>query len=408
MKKAPDNLNYYHTAHYLLPQLQSLMVQTHSSNQHEDQDLSIGRNWMESIEDCNGPSAYDVLRCDIIKRNGVNISHKIWGQEYHLKRLEQSYRELVKHISTKNISQDEESITNKSLASFDERGMEVAHEESKKIITVLLDQMVNKTYFQNTDKHSQKEDCDLQCEIMRLTLLWTPSTNGCSLSCNIISVRGHLSSSGQIIAPYQIPQSILATLALPSAEENSTGTNQLPDRHICPYAKISSWSKNRRSLEKKDTFMPEGVGEVLLLHNLNRNKNTSRLRTFDILEGLTSNFFAIYRDGTLRTAQEGVLFGYVRHLVLKCAPKCGLKVDNRPIHLVDGANGDWEETFITSSSRLIYPVREILIPDYAENKNMEKRHDSLNWTSFWACNKREPQESSWYALLREILKYNGY
>ncbi len=414
-KEAMDNLNCYYTAH-LSPKEKSLKVQTHyssgllSSTHHQDHDLSIGRNWMESIEEYNGPSAYDVLRCDIIKINSVNTSHKVWGQEYHLNRLEQSYRELVTHISMKNSSQDEENMMKNTLLSFDERCLEVAHEESKRIITALLE-TVNKTYFQKNEQYSQGEDGDLQCEIMRLTLLWTPSAddqnNKCASSLNIISVRGHLSSSGQIMAPYQIPKSIVATLALPSPKEAPIATNKLPDRHVFPYAKISSWSKNRRSLEKKDSFMPEGVGEVLLLLNRNRNSISSSVGTYEILEGLTSNFFAIYRDGTIRTAQEGILFGYVRHLVLQCALKCGLKVDNRPIHLGDGANEEWVETFITSSSRLIYPIRKILIPVYIKGINGEDRDERFHWKSFWTC-KREPQESSWYAILREILKCNGY
>lgn len=74
-----------------------------------------------------------------------------------------------------------------------------------------------------------------------------------------------------------------------------------------------------------------------------------------ILEGLTSNFFAVYQE-TLWTAQDGVLPGVTRGLVLEIA------ADVLPIRLeavrlaqISGSS----EAFITSSSREVMPVIEI-------------------------------------------------
>jgi branched-chain amino acid aminotransferase len=69
-----------------------------------------------------------------------------------------------------------------------------------------------------------------------------------------------------------------------------------------------------------------------------------------ILEGLSSNFFAI-RDGRLHTEQERVLAGLTRSLVLEVAglPRAprGLRVDELPAAA---------ECFVTSASRGVLPV----------------------------------------------------
>lgn len=71
-----------------------------------------------------------------------------------------------------------------------------------------------------------------------------------------------------------------------------------------------------------------------------------------ILEGSSSNFFAVL-DGELRTADEGVLVGTTRTLVLAVAADV-LPVVPRPIGTAD--LGRVAEAFITSVSRVILPV----------------------------------------------------
>ena len=351
-----------------------------------------------------GPGAYDVLRCDLIQKRGADKTFKVWGQDYHLNRLEMSYRELVKMLLTPKGNEKRNANENamQNTDSFDDRYLEIANKQSDAIITSLLSKMVEQSDLgHSTEAHEH----DLVCEIIRVTLLWTPSFDPAdkdpsSGSQNII-VRGHASTSGQIWVPDQIPTAIVATLALPNHSPGTTSMEEFPGRHISPHAKISSWSRNRRPLEKKEGFMPDGVGEVLLL----QGTKSELTLTFEILEGMTSNFFAVYRDGTIRTAQYGVLFGYIRHLVLECASSCGLIVDNRPVRLEDGANGLWAETFITSSSRLIYPIEKILIPDYEE---VREEQEGLNWKPYWQVESKDTQDYKWHALLREILKRGGY
>mmetsp|Transcript_8489 Transcript_8489/g.16003 ORF Transcript_8489/g.16003 Transcript_8489/m.16003 type:complete len:435 (-) Transcript_8489:79-1383(-) len=404
-------------------------------------DLSISRNWMEYIEFQSipgGPGAYDVLRCDLIKQKNSPTKYKVWGQEYHLQRLENSYKELVNHLlrssSSSLPSQSQSSFANQAeqcnLDNVSKSALAKAHEQSDAIITALLSEMV-----QHEQSHIQYEAYNhtIVCEIIRVTLLWTPMLEK-STNNYVIVVRGHASTSSQIMVPQQIPTSITTTLALPNHTLTKGGQAQgpvgasillddLPDRHISPHAKISSWSSERRPLEKKETFMPDGVGEVLLLREKNSSISSStNTINFEVLEGMTSNFFAIYIDGTLRTAPDGVLLGYVRHLVLECAPACGLKIDDREIDLEDGKNGLWKETFITSSSRLIYPIEKILIPEYdndCNDCNDDKSSEScgLNWKVFWEESHQQPKVDSpdndvkdkkWYQLLNEILKRGGY
>lgn len=76
----------------------------------------------------------------------------------------------------------------------------------------------------------------------------------------------------------------------------------------------------------------------------------------DVLEGLTSNFFAV--DGRiLKTAGLDVLFGITRSLVIDLAREAGLGIQFDPVKVAE--LGGLSEAFITSSSRGILPVSRI-------------------------------------------------
>ena len=83
--------------------------------------------------------------------------------------------------------------------------------------------------------------------------------------------------------------------------------------------------------------------------------------SIELLEGLTSNLFVVYPGNILRTAPSThVLGGYVRHLIIDCAEKCGYKVEFGSISIEDSSL--WEDVFLTSSIRLIMPVNRIFLP----------------------------------------------
>jgi hypothetical protein len=377
-------------------------VEAYSSvGSDDEQDLSISRNWMENVEinsDSGHPGAYDVIRCDLIKKKGSKTSFQIWGADFHLDRLEQSYEVLLNHIM-KGDEEFEKDIKGSSILA-DENYVNKARSESVSIMEALLNNMVdqrNETDFFVNGADNKLNETNTVCEILKLTLLWTPSFVGSSALTQHIVVRGHCSSTGQVIEPHTLPKPITATLALPDLLTEVISKDEIPDRHICPNAKISSWSSKRRPLEQKETFMPDGVGEVLLLQEA---KDT---QAFHVLEGLTSNFFVIYKDGTIRTANDGILFGYVRHLVLKVAEEHGFNVNiTNPILLEEAR--EWDECFITSSSRLIYPIEKILTPDYAHD---DVNDPGLTWKTFWK-ERHDDNNKKWKKIYNLILKAGGY
>jgi branched-chain amino acid aminotransferase len=75
----------------------------------------------------------------------------------------------------------------------------------------------------------------------------------------------------------------------------------------------------------------------------------------EILEGLSSNFFAVVK-GTLRTEPDRVLLGVTRSLVLELTSGL-LPVSLAPVQAIDLAS--LEEAFLTSVSRGVLPVRDI-------------------------------------------------
>lgn len=394
-------------------------------------------SWMERMEGLNGglPGAYDVIRCDITcdplqQQKNRETKHLIWGLDFHLSRLQNSFQELLPliHAKSKNHEMNDMIVAKHIL--------DKAMIESKAIINALV--MKECRIHEEALKENQNSHSTI---IVKLTIFWAASTIYDINDAIGICVRGHASCDGKIINPLARPKSIITSLALPSPlhinESHTDGMsekvlqNTLPDRMSMPHAKISSWSKQRKLVQDKDTFQPIAVHEVLLLDldccstfgqcnvtHLGNDRSCGDVRNYAILEGVSSNFFAVYQDNTIRTASSKVLFGYVRHLVLQYAPKCGLTIDPRPCRLEDGMNGLWKETFITSSSRLIYPIKQILIPDYEDKVKTKDMDTPFRWKEFWTYEEEECSNASnnqnntsravWESLLHEILAQGGY
>jgi branched-chain amino acid aminotransferase len=100
-------------------------------------------------------------------------------------------------------------------------------------------------------------------------------------------------------------------------------------------------------LERKH-IAREGIFEALLV------------KDGRILEGMTSNFFYVGRDGIptyLGTARDDILLGVTRETVLEIARGRGLEVRYAPLKRDQLA--DVSEAFITSSSRGVVPVVQI-------------------------------------------------
>lgn len=116
----------------------------------------------------------------------------------------------------------------------------------------------------------------------------------------------------------------------------------------CDHQRINPKAKLTRSIpgaqEIREGF-DEDVHEALMLDEDGY-----------ILEGLTSNFFAVFKS-ELWTNEEAVLSGVTRSLVIEVAESAGLEINFQSLLL--GMAGEFEEAFITSSSRAILPVVQI-------------------------------------------------
>ena len=111
-------------------------------------------------------------------------------------------------------------------------------------------------------------------------------------------------------------------------------------------------------------YLPQVKSLNTLLNYLGRREASRRgvhealLHHDDLVtEGASSNFF-IVQDGALATApEELVLPGVTRALALRLARETGIPTTERRLHFSE--RGDWDEAFITSTSRKVLPVTSI-------------------------------------------------
>ena len=76
-----------------------------------------------------------------------------------------------------------------------------------------------------------------------------------------------------------------------------------------------------------------------------------------VLEGGSSNVFLDRGDGKLYTAEEGILKGTIREVVMKV---CAVV---EPTPLAVSTSPTWRGMLICSTSRLALPVDEVLFPE---------------------------------------------
>lgn len=125
-------------------------------------------------------------------------------------------------------------------------------------------------------------------------------------------------------------------------------------------AKDSSWVSDRAPLE---ALMAQCQAELAPINELLLTN-----QAHEVLEGSQTNFYAIV-DGTVVTAQEGILAGTVRGLVLDVCRAEGIPVLLEPPslqHEYDRDNNSrapkWEGALLSSTSRLALPIDELYIP----------------------------------------------
>ena len=354
-----------------------------NTNEAINHDVSSARGWMEDIEQCEGSAhgvgAYTVIRCDAIFSAGsadADCEWKLWGLDFHMERLHSSYSMLT--------------LSNDSSIDL-QFNLEEAIDETNTMLTRLLGEARGSLY-QNDDSTTQSQQSkDKLTRTLMLTILWSQppilNDNNSGIHSNPI-IRGHAAFAGasrlcSTTMEDDISPPITTCLAIPK-EPTLEALDLLPCRYssnanqhselISASAKISSWCRIRRPLEDPTIFKVPGmnVREVLLVQHCNSHatfdeSNDDFVKSLDILEGLTSNLFVIYKDKTIRTASEGtVLSGYARYLIvneLRTNSELGIVLDDtRPPTVQDAIDGLWSEVFVTSAIRLIIPVERVLIP----------------------------------------------
>ena len=434
-----------------------------SSSPNEEQrfDMTQISDWMEVIEqdenrsnDEGGAGAYDSFRCDLLLNTTTSVSttasassptattrQHVWGEDYHLRRLQASYRSLCSKPGSSTTSSSNSSNNSRDIQL--DSMIEVAKKESKVIIDRLLSVAATAPSLTDVSKISPRNqnDTDVRIQLLRLSILWSPPKDE---SSSKIIVRGHVCCSGKPVPIHSSPEPIVVSIAVhkthhhhhhrddhdhsdntardkitPHSNNNSSNHNtnvqvvssvvpvankrqmspsptidldvSLPSRFDDnPHSKIASWCRERKKMEDPHTYKPNDASEVLMVRPRRDSEGRTRM---ELLEGLSSNLFVVYNDGSLRTATDGVLHGYVRHLVLECCAKSRIQIDTRPIYL-DEVH-EWKEVFITSSSRLVFPISKILIPvddddDQGSNNNNhggdnKKNNNDLasTFTEYW-------------------------
>ena len=136
----------------------------------------------------------------------------------------------------------------------------------------------------------------------------------------------------------------VCALSVPTPAQRERGVTVITAdfQRELPAAKLSNFIQSSQPLRDR---LKEGYEEILMVDDHN-----------NILEGLTSNFYAV-TNGVILTAGSGVLSGITRQIVLQIAAEEGYSIELVSPKLADFAN--FSETFITSSSRGVLPVTEI-------------------------------------------------
>ena len=109
-----------------------------------------------------------------------------------------------------------------------------------------------------------------------------------------------------------------------------------------PKAKVYSFVDDQARIRAE---MHQDAEEILMVNDRQ-----------EILEGLSSNFFGII-ENELYTADEGILNGVTRQIVIDLVQRIGIPMIFKPIKLCE--LGQLTECFITSTSRGILPVTRI-------------------------------------------------
>merc|ERR1711865_188476 len=130
-------------------------------------------------------------------------------------------------------------------------------------------------------------------------------------------------------------------------------------------AKDSSWVTERLPLEQLMLKSYQPMNELLLTTTDSSDIDTTTTgreveETMIILEGSQTNFCAIHKDGTVYTAEDGILKGTVRTILLDVCAREHIPVVLEPPNMK--LPDIWVGALISSTSRLALPIDAIYLP----------------------------------------------
>ena len=352
---------------------------------------------MEGLQAAEGGAggAYTVIRCDLGLGLGLGLDpdpgpgpgrrlRRRRGLPFHLGRLRESYAALAGDPAREGAG------GGGAAKSPSEGALARAAEETVRLVDGLLDEIPPQPRPQPQPQPQPQPGSGsgsgsvAVVVVVMVAVLWTAGSGGSDAP---VRVRAHASLADLPPASAGVRASV--AIAPPWGEGPP-----LPGRHWDrPGAKRSAWCAERRPLE--ELFLADGAAEVLLARSASgggggrggggseteieteTETETETEIEIELLEGLTSNFFVVYSDGTLRTAPLGsVLGGYARSLVLRAAGvgegggggggegRSLVHDPSLPVRLEDAAEGLWDEAFLTSAVRIVVPVLSLVVPEY--------------------------------------------
>eukprot|EP00546_Thalassionema_frauenfeldii_P009410 CAMPEP_0178927732 /NCGR_PEP_ID=MMETSP0786-20121207/19394_1 /TAXON_ID=186022 /ORGANISM="Thalassionema frauenfeldii, Strain CCMP 1798" /LENGTH=216 /DNA_ID=CAMNT_0020603283 /DNA_START=131 /DNA_END=778 /DNA_ORIENTATION=- len=141
--------------------------------------------------------------------------------------------------------------------------------------------------------------------------------------------------------------------------------------------KDSSWVRQRTRLE---SLLKQA--QNIQLSELVLKDNEDKL-----YEGSKSNFYAIQQDGTVVTAQDGVLHGTIRKLILEVCREHQIPVRLEPPSLGDVAT--WQGAMLSSTSLLALPIHAVymrppqaaLEPEHAASRHPQDLLKTFNYNN---------------------------
>ncbi|MBN2556857.1 MAG: aminotransferase class IV family protein [Anaerolineales bacterium] len=150
----------------------------------------------------------------------------------------------------------------------------------------------------------------------------------------------------RITIPFSDPTTVILAGEVLAAVPESLSHNGVPvatcaGSRDLPRAKRNAWILQRQKIRES---LPSGCYEGLIRDDEGQ-----------IMEGLSSNFYGI-QAGRLLTAEDGILHGITRSIVLELAAQ-ELPVDLHPVPAAMIPSLD--EAFLTSSSRAVVPIVKI-------------------------------------------------